>query len=83
LLKEYDPLFTSSGEENEPKEEVSDEGFDRWNWTGVIFELCDKDITKIDMVTDRNIIETMNWLSYHKEKNEILKKQMQQNGKNL
>lgn len=46
-----------------------------------IFEMCSNDITKIDYVTDRPILEVMNWLSYHKEKNDLLnKKQNNYNG---
>ena len=37
-----------------------------------IFELCNNDITKIDLVTERNILETMNYLSYNKEKNDLI-----------
>lgn len=46
-----------------------------------IFELCDNDISKIDDVTSRRILEVLNWLSYHKEKNDL--KNNKNNDKNF
>jgi len=37
------------------------------NWVDVIFSLCVDDITKLDEVCERPILEVMNWLSYKKE----------------
>jgi len=59
-------------DETEEKEE--DTSFNRWGWVATIFELCENDLTKIDLVTERNIIEVLNWLSYHKEKTELINK---------
>ena len=47
-------------------------GFSRWGWTSSIFELCNGDIINIDKVTERPFLEVMNWLSYQKEKTDII-----------
>lgn len=58
---------TEATEEDEDVEveEVKDDG---WGWTGVIFNLCKDDITKLDEVVNRNIIEVLNWLTFNKQK---------------
>jgi len=54
---------------------VDDSGMSRWGWSSTIYELCDNQIWKIDDVTERNIIEVLNWLSYNKEKTDLRIKQ--------
>ena len=69
-------MFTIVEEtESEENEEETDSGLSRWGWASTIFEMCNGDITKLDLVTERGIIEVLNWLSYHKEKENIINKQ--------
>ena len=45
---------------------------DRWGWMSMIDRLSGGDITKHDLVYDRNYIECLNLLSYWKEKDEYV-----------
>jgi hypothetical protein len=42
--------------------------------------MCNDDITKIDLILERGILEIMNWLSYHQEKNNMIKEINRKNG---
>lgn len=52
----------------------------RWGWVSTIFELCNGDITKMDLVCERGIIEVLNWLSYETEKSNLIKNKSGQSG---
>ena len=41
-----------------------------WSWIGLIWRLCNGDITKTDMVLGKPFMECLIWLSYEKIKNE-------------
>lgn len=75
IYKEYEGLFNIEDDDNEEDSEdefEQDVSFTRWGWLGTIFELCDNQIFRIDEVTQRPILEVLNWLSYHKEKINII-----------
>jgi hypothetical protein len=40
---------------------------DKWGWIGVIYSLCDGDITKTEAVVSKPVLECLVWLSYEKE----------------
>ena len=50
---------------DDEEEDVEQDG---WGWAGIIFELANDDITKIDLVCERPILEALNWLMYNKQK---------------
>lgn len=64
-------------EEKEVEEEKDNENTS--SWATIIFDLCNDDITKIDLVLKRNTIEVLNFLRYKKIKidreNERIKRQ--------
>jgi hypothetical protein len=41
----------------------------KWNWIGIIYRLCNGDITKTQEVVDKSFIECLVWMSYEKETN--------------
>ena len=41
----------------------------KWNWIGIIYRLCDGDITKTEEVVGKTFIECLVWMSYEKETN--------------
>ena len=41
----------------------------KWNWIGIIYRLCDGDITKTEQVVSKTFIECLVWMSYQKETN--------------
>jgi hypothetical protein len=41
----------------------------KWSWIGLIYKLCDGDITKINEVVSKPFGECLIWLSYEKEMN--------------
>jgi len=40
--------------------------------------MCNEDLTKIDAVTDRQILEVLNWLSYNREKTDLINEKNKQ-----
>jgi hypothetical protein len=51
---------------------------DRWGWMSMVDRLSGGDITKHDLVYDRNYIECLNLLSYWKEKDEYMEEMNKQ-----
>ena len=41
----------------------------KWSWIGIIYGLCDGDITKTAEVVSKPFIECLVWMSYKKEMN--------------
>jgi hypothetical protein len=41
----------------------------KWNWIGIIYRLCEGDITKTEQVVSKTFIECLVWMSYQKETN--------------
>jgi hypothetical protein len=62
-------------EENEPKtrEEIEEEKrekiFERWSWEFLIWKICKGDLTKIEQVTELNLILVFNFEAMKKELN--------------
>lgn len=42
----------------------------KWSWIGVIYNLCEGDITRTEKVLSKSIMEVLIWMSYQKIKNE-------------
>ncbi len=55
----------------------------RWNWLSMVDRLSGGDITKHDLVYDRNYIECLNLLSYWHEKDKYMEQINQQRQNNL
>lgn len=39
----------------------------KWNWIGLIWKLCDGDITKVNYIVSLPFTQCLIWLSYEKE----------------
>jgi hypothetical protein len=57
------PSFTDAQRIEEDKRQS------KWNWIGIIYRLCDGDITKTEQVVNKTFIECLVWMSYEKEMN--------------
>ncbi len=55
----------------------------RWNWLSMVDRLSGGDITKHDLIYDRNYIEWLNLLSYWHEKDKYMEQINQQRQNNL
>ncbi len=55
----------------------------RWNWLSMVDRLSGGDITKHDLIYDRNYIECLNLLSYWHEKDKYMEQINQQRQNNL
>jgi hypothetical protein len=52
--------------------------FDKfWGWFGTLISLANEDITKIDEITKYPLMFVLNYLSYQKDKNEIIQRERQ------
>ena len=47
--------------------EQEEERIRKWTWIGIIYSLCDGDITKSEQVVSKPFIECLVWMSYKKE----------------
>lgn len=55
----------------------------KWNWLSMVDRLSGGDITKHDLIYDRNYIECLNLLSYWHEKDKYMEQINQQRQNNL
>jgi len=55
---------------NEPSEDEEDtdeeDNINGWGWQGIIYSLTNDDITKVDEITNKKLIEVLEFLSYRK-----------------
>jgi hypothetical protein len=73
--KRYENLFNPVIEETETEEldeddlkaEAEEKVFTKWSWEKLLFDLSNEDLTKIDAVTDLNLIFVFNMLSMVEE----------------
>jgi hypothetical protein len=55
----------------ELRAEAEQDALEKWAWIGLIYRLCEGDITKTDTVVAKPFMECLIWMSYEKE---VLKK---------
>jgi hypothetical protein len=81
VYKKFEGLFNndSSGDEGDDDEfngrltiqeinaRKAEERKSSWSWIGLIYKLCEGDITKTEAVVNKPFIECLVWLSYEKE----------------
>jgi hypothetical protein len=72
IFEEFSGLFEDDEEiitDNENPADFKAQEFNRkWNWYGFIYKLAGGDILKMEAVTEINIIQAFNYLSYEKER---------------
>lgn len=69
-MKEFKGLYSSGGESVGPSGPTIDS---RFTWVAMIDRLSGGDITKHDMIYERNYIECLNLLSYWRERDNYMK----------
>ena len=84
LYERFGGLFGGESEDIEPGDEKTngrrlsfedkqaeqqEERQRKWMWISIIYQLCDGDITKTEMVINKTFTECLVWLSYKKEMN--------------
>lgn len=55
----------------------------KWSWLSMVDRLSNSDITKHDLVYERNYIECLNLLSYWHEKDQYMEEMNRQRQNNL
>ena len=63
IVEKYEPLFEApiEDEDEEPKDKAVNYG-----WLGVVYSLCNNDITKKDKIIAMNFISVLNYMGYDK-----------------
>lgn len=82
LTRQYEGLFPSINDgqqvelidSNEPKTQQQIYN-DKWNWYSVLIELAQGDLSRLDEMTELNLILVLNHLSYQKETADLIKSQ--------
>lgn len=81
IFSSYEGLFnretaevddTGDGEAGEAEETKDSD----WGWQGIIFQLTNEDVTKVDEVSSTGLIKCLNFLSYRKVENDRMKEEL-------
>ena len=63
ITTDFAIIYDSSAEGNEGA--VATESFaEKWGYFGVMYRLCNADISKLEQITKLNLLEAFTWLSY-------------------
>jgi hypothetical protein len=76
LTANYEGLFPTSSIEDKDKNEkksLGQEYAEKWNWYGIIRDLCQGDLRRLDEITELNLILVLNDLAYQKETDDLKK----------
>ena len=62
-INQYSIIFTGTAEGE--SEAVADETFaKKWGYFGLLYRLCNGEISKLETITRLNVLEAFTWLSY-------------------
>lgn len=62
VYSSYKDLFNTNEEDNGGSKTVV-----KWGWIGFLFDLCNKDITKLDEISKMSILLALNWSLYQSD----------------
>ena len=63
IIKDFAIIFDGAAEGNENA--IASESFaEKWGYFGLMYRLCNADISKLEQITKLNILEAFTWLSY-------------------
>ena len=63
VVNDFAIIFDGTAEGNE--EAIATESFaEKWGYFGVMYRLCNADISKLEKITRLNLLEAFTWLSY-------------------
>ena len=78
IIKDYSIIF--DGNNTEDTEPVEAETFaSKWGYFGMMYQLCNGDISKLEKITKLNVMEAFTWLCYETDLNSL--KKVNLNGK--
>jgi hypothetical protein len=62
-VDEFRIVFSGTPEGN--AEAIVDESFaDKWGWFGVMYRLCNANISNLETIAKLSLLEALTWLSY-------------------
>ena len=68
IFSSFEPLFNSNDEEPSGSKNIVN-----WGWIGFLFGLCNKDITKVEEISQYSLILALNWAMYQNDMTKNLK----------
>jgi hypothetical protein len=67
-MRDFGIIFDKDAEGNE--DAIATESFaEKWGWFGVMYRLCNADISKLEQITKLNLLDAFTWLSYETDLN--------------
>ena len=67
-MQDFAIIFDKAAEGNE--DVIATESFaEKWGWFGVMYRLCNADISKLEQITKLNLLDAFTWLSYETDLN--------------
>jgi hypothetical protein len=67
-MRDFGIIFDKDAEGNE--DVIATESFaEKWGWFGVMYRLCNADISKLEQITKLNLLDAFTWLSYETDLN--------------
>ena len=68
IISEFSIIFDAKAKGNE--DAIATESFaEKWGYFGVMYRLCNADISKLEQITKLNLLEAFTWLSYETDLN--------------
>jgi hypothetical protein len=63
IVEDFAIIFDGTSEEDTGTSEGQDFA-DKWGYFGIMYRLCNGDISKLEQITKLNLMECFTWLSY-------------------
>ena len=63
IVEDFAIIFNGT-DSSETEKAVDGDFANRWGWFGVMHRLCREDISKLEAITELNLLECLTWLSY-------------------
>jgi hypothetical protein len=68
IVNDFAIIFDGSHAGNETA--IATESFaEKWGYFGIMYRLCNADISKLEQITKLNLLEAFTWLSYETDLN--------------
>ena len=68
-INNFEALFGETDEEDTGGNEL----VSKWGWFGVLYRLTGGEFSKLELITERSLLEALTWLSYELDLNETQK----------
>ena len=68
IIKDFAIIFDGAAQGNE--DAIATESFaEKWGYFGLMYRLCNADISKLETITKLSVLEAFTWLSYETDLN--------------